>query len=117
MFCADCGKPLVLYKASTMKKVEHDLNCCAYGKKGKTVCTPHHIQAFELKAIVLEDLRRVPHFAQMKEKQFAACISGKNSLELRRERNTIPKGLDTMRRHREELSKLFERLQWAEMCM
>ncbi|MBU5434678.1 hypothetical protein [Pseudoflavonifractor sp. MSJ-37] len=43
VFCADRGKPLVLYKASTMEKVEHDLKCCAYGKKGKTVCTTHHI--------------------------------------------------------------------------
>ena len=78
--------------------------------KGKTVCTPHHIREFELKAVVLEDLRRVTHFARMKEKQFAAYISSKNTLELRREMNTIQKDLDTMRRRREELSKLFKRL-------
>ena len=46
----------------------------------------------------------------MKEKQFAAYISSKNTLELRREMNTIQKDLDTMRRRREELSKLFKRL-------
>ena len=50
------------------------------------------------------------HFARMKEKQFAAYISSKNTLELRREMNTIQKDLDTMRRRREELSKLFKRL-------
>ncbi|MFR6693645.1 MAG: hypothetical protein ACLUS6_06470 [Dysosmobacter sp.] len=60
-------------------------------QKGKTVCTPHHIREFELKAVVLEDLRRVTHFARMKEKQFAAYISSKNTLELRREMNTIQK--------------------------
>ena len=59
---------------------------------------------------MLEDLRRVTHFARMKEKQFAAYISSKNTLELRREMNTIQKDLDTMRRRREELSKLFKRL-------
>ena len=37
-------------------------------------------------------------------------ISSKNTLELRREMNTIQKDLDTMRRRREELSKLFKRL-------
>ena len=50
------------------------------------------------------------HFARMKEKQFAAYISSKNTLELRREMNTLQKDLDTMRRRREELSKLFKRL-------
>ena len=63
-----------------------------------------------MNAVVLEDLRRVTHFAQMKEKQFAAYISSKNTLELRREMNTIQKDLNTMRRRREELSKLSERL-------
>ena len=110
VFCADCGKPLVLHRASTMKKVEYNFKCYTYGEKGKTVCTPHHIREFELKAVVLEDLRRVTHFARMKEKQFAAYIGSKNTLELRREMNTIQKDLDTMRRRREELSKLFKRL-------
>ena len=98
VFCADCGKPLVLHRASTMKRTEYNFKCYTYGKKGKTVCTPHHIREFELKAVVLEDLRRVTHFARMKEKQFAAYIGSKNTLELRREMNTIQKDLDTMRR-------------------
>ena len=110
VFCADCGKPLVLHRASTMKRTEYNFKCYTYGKKGKTVCTPHHIREFELKAVVLEDLRRVTHFARMKEKQFAAYIGSKNTLELRREMNTLQKDLDTMRRRREELSKLFKRL-------
>mgnify|MGYP000787339544 FL=1 len=93
-----------------MKRTEYNFKCYTYGKKGKTVCTPHHILEFELKAVVLEDLRRVTHFARMKEKQFAAYIGSKNALELRREMNTIQKDLDTMRRRREELSKLFKRL-------
>ena len=110
VFCADCGKPLVLHRASTMKKAEYNFKCYTYGNKGKTVCTPHHIREFELKAVVLEDLRRVTHFARMKEKQFAAYIGSKNTLELRREINTLQKELDAMRRRGEELSKLFKRL-------
>lgn len=72
VFLADCGKPLVLHRASTMKRTEYNFKCYTYGKKGKTVCTPHHIREFELKAVVLEEVRRVTHFARMKEKQFAA---------------------------------------------
>ena len=44
VFCADCGKPLVLHRASTMKKVEYNFKCYTYGKKGKTACTAHHIR-------------------------------------------------------------------------
>ena len=109
-YCADCKRSMVLHRASSMKKSDYNFKCYTYGKKGKTVCTPHHIREFELKAVVLEDLRRVTHFARMKEKQFAAYIGSKNTLELRREMNTIQKDLDTMRRRREELSKLFKRL-------
>ena len=32
VFCADCGKPLVLHRASTMKKVEYNFKCYTYGK-------------------------------------------------------------------------------------
>ena len=45
VFCADCGKPLVLHRASTMKRTEYNFKCYTYGKKGKTVCTPHHNRA------------------------------------------------------------------------
>ena len=53
VFCADCGKPLVLHRASTMKKVEYNFKCYTYGKKGKTACTAHHIRECELTQIVL----------------------------------------------------------------
>ena len=69
----DVYKRQVLHRASTMKRTEYNFKCYTYGKKGKTVCTPHHIREFELKAGVLEDLRRVTHCARMKEKQFR-CV-------------------------------------------
>ena len=33
-FCADCGKPLTLHRASTMKKSAYNFKCYTYGKKG-----------------------------------------------------------------------------------
>ena len=110
VFCADCGKPLVLHRASTMKKVEYNFKCYTYGKKGKTACTAHHIRECELMQIVLDDLRRVTHFARMKERQFAAHINQKNSAELRREMNRVLRELDAMKKRSAELSKLFKRL-------
>ena len=60
--------------------------------------------------IVLDDLRRVTHFARMKERQFAAYINQKNSAELRQEINRVLRELDTMKHRSAELAKLFKRL-------
>ncbi len=110
VFCADCGKPMVLHSATTMKKVEYNFKCYTYGKKGKSACSAHHIRECDLTQIVLDDLRRVTHFARMKERQFAAYINQKNSAELRQEINRILRELDTMKRRSAELAKLFKRL-------
>ena len=110
VFCADCGKPLVLHRASTMKKAEYNFKCYTYGKKGKTACSAHHIRECDLTQIVLDDLRRVTHFARMKERQFAAHINQKNSAELRQEMNRVLRELDAMKKRSAELSKLFKRL-------
>ena len=109
-FCADCGKPMILHRASTMKKTRYNFTCYTYGKWGKTECTPHHIREDELCKIVLDDLRRVTHFARMKERQFAAYINQKDSKELNREMNAVQKELDSMRKRNGELSTLFKRL-------
>lgn len=109
-FCADCGRSMVLHRASTMKKNQFNFKCYTYGKRGRAECTPHHIREDELYAIVLDDLRRVTHFARMKQKLFAEHINLKNSAELRQEMNLLQKELDGMRKRRNELAALFKRL-------
>ena len=93
-----------------MREDQYYFRCSTYGKRGKDACTPHHIREVDLKQIVLDDLRRVTHFARMKERQFAEYINQKNTMELRREINRVQKELDTMRRRDGELSTLFKRL-------
>ena len=63
-----------------------------------------------MKQVVLDDLRRVTHFARMKERQFASYINTKNSAELRQEINALQRELDTMQRRSDELTALFKRL-------
>lgn len=109
-FCADCGRSMVLHRASTMKKSNFNFKCYTYGKRGKGECTPHHIREDELYAIVLDDLRRVTHFARMKQKLFAEHINRKNSAELRQELSHLQKELDGMCKRRNELTALFKRL-------
>ena len=110
VYCADCGKLLVLHRASTMKKTKYNFQCYTFGKRGKGNCSPHHIREIDLMKIVLDDIRRVTHSARTQERQFAQYINQKNSVELRREMNVLQKELDTMRKRNSELSLLFKRL-------
>lgn len=60
-----------------MKKSDYNFKCYTYGKRGRSECTPHHIREEELYAVVLDDLRRVTHFARQKERKFAEYINRK----------------------------------------
>lgn len=48
VFCADCGKPMVLYRTEAIKRSQFHLKCYTYGKKGKKYCTPHQIRESDL---------------------------------------------------------------------
>lgn len=110
VFCTDCGKPLVLHRAHTMDAVKNNFMCYTYKKRGKEVCSSHYIRERDLSQIILDDLRRVTHFARQKEALFAEYINRKNSVELRKEMNSLQKELDTARRRDTELTALFKRL-------
>lgn len=101
---------MVLYRTESIKRSQFHLKCYTYGKKGKNFCTPHQIRETDLEQVVLDDLRRITHFARMKEHQFAAYINAKNSAELRQEINALQRELDTMQRRSDELTALFKRL-------
>jgi site-specific DNA recombinase len=110
VYCADCKKTMVLHRAHTMKASYNNFKCYTYNKRGKDVCSAHYLKEQDLVKIVLDDLRRVTHFARQKERQFAEYIKQKNSVELRREINAVQKGLDAMKRRNTELTALFKRL-------
>lgn len=110
VFCIDCGKPLVLHRAHTMDAVKNNFMCYSYKKKGKDVCSSHYIREQDLIHIILDDLRRVTHFARQKETLFAEYINRKNSVELRREITALQRELDAAKRRDAELTALFKRL-------
>ena len=58
VYCADCGKPMVLHRAHTMKPEQNNFTCRTYKKDGTEVCTAHYIREVALKEIVLETIRR-----------------------------------------------------------
>ena len=61
-FCADCGRSMVLHRASTMKKSSYNFKCYTYGKRGKAECSPHHIREDELYFWGFNEARRVTYF-------------------------------------------------------
>ena len=110
VYCADCGEYMVLCRTGKMKPEQYYFRCSTYGKRGKEACTPHHITEANLKALVLDDLRRVTHFARTKKHQFAAYINRKNTAQLRKEMTATQRELDKMVKRNTDLSALFKRL-------
>ena len=110
VYCMDCGGTMVLHRAHTMDAVKNNFMCSIYKKKGKDKCTAHYIRESQLAEIILDDLRRVTHFARQNELLFAKHITKKNSGEVRKEIAQTERELETMRRRDTELTALFKRL-------
>ena len=110
VYCADCGGTMVLHRAHTMDAVKNNFMCSTYKKKGKEVCSGHYIREVELAAILLDDIRRVTHFARQNEMLFAKHISQKQSKEAQKEIAQLQREVDALSRRQAELTALFKRL-------
>lgn len=110
IFCADCGKPLILHRAHTMDASKNNFACSTYKQFGKEECSNHYIRESQLSAVILDDLKRVTHFARQEEALFAQHINQKNTAETRKEITRLQKELDTMKKRDLELTALFKRL-------
>ena len=110
VYCMDCGGTLVLHRAHTMEAVKNNFMCSVYKKKGKDTCTAHYIREQELNAILLDDIRRITHFARQNELRFAEHIRKKQGKEAQREITMLQKKIDAMQKRQDELKKLFKRL-------
>ena len=110
VYCADCGSTMTLSRAHTMKESQYNFTCQNHRKNGKNVCSPHYIRESVLAAVVLDDIRRLTHFARQNEVRFAKYIGTKQSKEAQREINELQKRIDTNSKRESELTALFKRL-------
>ncbi|MFR1800765.1 MAG: recombinase family protein [Faecalispora jeddahensis] len=110
VYCKDCGGTMVLHRAHTMDAVKNNFMCSTYKKKGKENCSAHHIRENQLAEIILDDLRRVTHYARQHESLFAKHITKKNDTEIRREIAQTERALENLKRRDTELTALFKRL-------
>ena len=109
-YCADCGAVMVLRRAHTIDAAKNSYSCGTYKKKGRDGCSGHFIREVELYAVVLDDLRRVTHFARQNERRFAEYIGMKQGKEAAREIASLQKKLNAMTKRKNELGALFKRL-------
>ncbi len=110
VYCADCGKVMTLRRYRAAKPDSYSFICSASRKQGKETCSPHYIRECEMAAVVLDDIRRITHFARQNEAMFARYIGQKHGQETQREMSQLQKELDTLVRRQKELMALFKRL-------
>lgn len=110
VYCADCGKPMVLHRAHTMKPEQTNFTCRTYKKDGAAVCTAHYIREVALKEIVLETIRRTAEFAKNYPEKFAEYIQQKQSREVAKEIRQLELNLTNMKKRSAELDAIFKRM-------
>lgn len=110
VYCADCGKPMVLHRAHSMKPEQVNFTCRTYKRDGKEVCTAHYIRECALEEVVLETIRRVTEFARYRPEHFAEYINRKQSSEITREVKKLERELSAMKKRGAELDTVFKRM-------
>ncbi len=110
VYCADCGAKMTLFRSRAKGPEKEEFICSAYRQKGKATCSVHLIRRAALETVLLDDLRRVTHFARQNEALFAEHIGQKCKAESQREMRRIRKEIDALNKRQAELMALFKRL-------
>ena len=110
VYCMDCGAVMTYHRTHGEKEAKARFICSNYRKNSKTTCSVHGILEEDLYAIVLDDLRRVTHFARQNERRFAEYIGMKRTKEAQKEMRSLEKQISAMTKRQSELMSLFKRL-------
>ena len=68
LFCADCGGKMKLNYINRNGKIDFNFNCGNHMRIGKAYCFSHFIQAKDIEAIVLNDIREMAQRIVLDEK-------------------------------------------------
>ena len=110
VYCMDCGAVMTYHRTHGEKEAKARFICSNYRKNSKTTCSVHSIREEDLYAIVLDDLRRITHFARQNERKFAEYIGMKRTKEAQKEIRGLEKQIAAMTKRQSELMSLFKRL-------
>lgn len=108
LFCADCGGKMKLNYINRNGKLDFNFNCGNHARLGKSYCFSHFIQAKDIEAIVLDDIRTMAQRIVLDEKAIREDFIRHNAELADRAIKTAKKELQAKRKRAGELSRLMQ---------
>lgn len=102
LICGECGKSIVYKKEHSINKTPK-YKCNSYIHRGKSSCTPHNIEAEDLKAIVLEDINRHIVLSSNDKAMYIEHLINQSDSELNSEKSSYQKELQKIQQRLDEL--------------
>lgn len=108
LFCADCGGKMKLNSINRNGKICFNFNCGNHVRLGKSYCFSHFIQAKDIEAIVLDDIRTMAQRIVLDEEAIKKEFMRHNKELADKAVKTAKKELQAKRKRTEELSRLMQ---------
>ncbi len=108
LFCADCGGKMKMNSINRNGKVDFNFNCGNHVRLGKSYCFSHFIQAKDIEAIVLNDIREMAQRIVLDEKTIREDFIRHNAELADKAIKSAKKELQIKRKRTEELSRLMQ---------
>ena len=108
LFCADCGGKMKLNYINRNGKIDFNFNCGNHMRIGKAYCFSHFIQAKDIEAIVLNDIREMAQRIVLDEKTIREEFIRHNAELADKAIKSAKKELQAKRKRTEELSRLMQ---------
>ena len=108
LFCADCGGKMKLNSINRYGKLYFNFNCGNHERLGKSYCFSHFIQARDIEAIVLDDIRTMAQRIVLDEKTIREDFIRHNAELADKAVKSAKKELQVKRKRMEELSRLMQ---------
>ena len=108
LYCADCGGKMKMNSINRNGKIDFNFNCGNHVRLGKSYCFSHFIQAKDIEAIVLDDIRIMAQRIVLDEKTIREDFIRHNAELADKAIKTAKKELQIKRKRTEELSRLMQ---------
>ena len=108
LYCADCGGKMKMNSINRNGKVDFNFNCGNHMRIGKAYCFSHFIQAKDIEAIVLDDIRTMAQRIVLDEKAIREDFIRHKAELADKAIKSAKKELQIKRKRTEELSRLMQ---------
>ena len=108
LYCADCGGKMKMNYINRNGKIDFNFNCGNHMRIGKAYCFSHFIQAKDIEAIVLNDIREMAQRIVLDEKAIREDFIRHNAELADKAIKSAKKELQIKRKRSEELSRLMQ---------